>query len=481
MRRVFLFLMAALALGPVHAMSVEDEKIELERCKAAGDNLRVNSAFVLAAVGWRYDQLPVQRFASRQEQIASMTRVSQAPFESMRGDGSLDGKMLQRWFNSPYCRSLLRNYQDYVVANYSRSLVNKSTREISCEAFGQQYRLTYLSDAAVYRNPLAAGLRETIKDSIYRLNGVQKNHVLSVISSNGLQAFAQEVDEYCHDGAVLSSSLAEVPTLELVESGRSLEIQKEFDSAKRTGCGSLKDVYCLDDIRQAAYQEAHDTSVECDRKDSRTGDCALDARQLMAAFFQRAESQKLKDEIRRHERYVNNPVGSGDFNSANASGNIERIAEDCKQGAIAQGLRNQDYRKYADEVCMPQAKARFVAPEAAVLKRLKARLSEVDGRAVPAPVANAAAKGGQVARAGGMPDKPASQPSADQQRFAAVDAELNKVYRSVMSSLGPEQKTALKQEQIQWIRKKEGNCGSDVECQSEMTEARLSYLKAYRP
>lgn len=479
MFRVLLLLIASLLVGHVYGMSVEGEKIELEKCKAAGDSLKVNQAFVGAAVSWRYDRLPAQRYASRQEQIASINRVSQTPFEAMRGDGSLDGKILTEWFKSPYCQSLLRSFQDFVVASYSRSLVDKSTREVSCDAFSQQYRFTYMSDAPSYRNPLLAGLRATLNDSLYKLNNVQRSHVLSRISGDGLRSFGREVDGQCSEGSLLSDSLVDMPSLFVVESARSSEIKKEIDAPKNLGCGTLKELYCLDDIRRAAYNDAYEMSVQCDRQDGRAGDCSLNSRQLMEAYFYRAEVKKLKDEIGRHQRYVNDPISSGDFGSANASGNIYQIAEDCKQDAIAKGLHNEAFRKYSEEVCTPQARAKYVAPQAAALKKLKARLSDLERQAVPGVSVRASAGESHSAKKGSTADSHAGQSVSGRERFAVADVELNKVYRALMSSLRPEQKVALKQEQIQWIKKKERDCGGDVQCLSDMTEARVSYLKSY--
>ena len=79
-------------------------------------------------------------------------------------------------------------------------------------------------------------------------------------------------------------------------------------------------------------------------------------------------------------------------------------------------------------------------------------------------------------------------------KFTEADKQLNIVYRQVMAGLEESRKSALKKEQIAWIKEKETKCaqaGKDFEggtmepvaiadCKVQMTETRLAYLKNYK-
>lgn len=77
--------------------------------------------------------------------------------------------------------------------------------------------------------------------------------------------------------------------------------------------------------------------------------------------------------------------------------------------------------------------------------------------------------------------------------FEIADKELNGTYKTVMAGLAPDQKSALKSEQIAWIKVKEKQCGeaaagainfrqetlSKNQCLIEMTTQRSAYLKTF--
>lgn len=79
-------------------------------------------------------------------------------------------------------------------------------------------------------------------------------------------------------------------------------------------------------------------------------------------------------------------------------------------------------------------------------------------------------------------------------KYAAADKELNNIYKQTMSSLAESRKSALKKEQVTWIKEKESKCakagkeqeGGTLEtvmikdCFVQMTEQRVAYLKTFK-
>jgi uncharacterized protein YecT (DUF1311 family) len=81
-----------------------------------------------------------------------------------------------------------------------------------------------------------------------------------------------------------------------------------------------------------------------------------------------------------------------------------------------------------------------------------------------------------------------------ERKYSAADKELNDIYKQTMSKLDGSRRTALKKEQIAWIKEKETKCaqaGKEMEggtletvmikdCFVQMTEQRVTYLKNFK-
>lgn len=79
-------------------------------------------------------------------------------------------------------------------------------------------------------------------------------------------------------------------------------------------------------------------------------------------------------------------------------------------------------------------------------------------------------------------------------KFTSVDQQLNETYKQLMVTLDDSRKSALKKEQVAWVKEKESKCnqaGKEFEggtmeivliadCEVEMTEKRLAYLKNFQ-
>jgi uncharacterized protein YecT (DUF1311 family) len=81
-----------------------------------------------------------------------------------------------------------------------------------------------------------------------------------------------------------------------------------------------------------------------------------------------------------------------------------------------------------------------------------------------------------------------------ERKYTAADKELNNIYKQTMSRLADSRKSALKKEQVAWIKEKESKCsqaGKEMEggtletvmikdCFVQMTEQRVTYLKNFQ-
>ena len=81
-----------------------------------------------------------------------------------------------------------------------------------------------------------------------------------------------------------------------------------------------------------------------------------------------------------------------------------------------------------------------------------------------------------------------------ERKYTAADKELNNIYKQTMSRLADSRKSALKKEQVAWIKERESKCsqaGKEMEggtletvmikdCFVQMTEQRVTYLKNFQ-
>ncbi len=81
-----------------------------------------------------------------------------------------------------------------------------------------------------------------------------------------------------------------------------------------------------------------------------------------------------------------------------------------------------------------------------------------------------------------------------ERKYTAADKELNNIYKQTMSRLDDSRKSALKKEQVAWIKEKESKCsqaGKEMEggsletvmikdCFVQMTEQRVTYLNNFK-
>jgi len=80
---------------------------------------------------------------------------------------------------------------------------------------------------------------------------------------------------------------------------------------------------------------------------------------------------------------------------------------------------------------------------------------------------------------------PTPEQQTSLQALAGADKELNETYKTLMSSLNPEQKSILKKDEIDWIKQRESACKDltdetlRLNCHSEKTKERIKILQAW--
>jgi hypothetical protein len=62
-------------------------------------------------------------------------------------------------------------------------------------------------------------------------------------------------------------------------------------------------------------------------------------------------------------------------------------------------------------------------------------------------------------------------------QYLKADAELNYIWKNLPDGI----KDILRQEQRNWIKQRDKQCGKDPKCLTTLTQNRTEYLKTYRP
>jgi hypothetical protein len=137
------------------------------------------------------------------------------------------------------------------------------------------------------------------------------------------------------------------------------------------GCGDLAAVYCEATLARQATHLAYEDSVKCDQSPSGSAACPADGDIFIARRVKELEVRALTAKKASLERYLMNP----EKENFNTDGNTRLLAEPCKQQAVRNGLRGQDYTLYVNETCLPQARDAFLKPQRDLLAQVTARLA----------------------------------------------------------------------------------------------------------
>ena len=401
-KKVFSVLFVVMATASC-GMQEDSEYVKLYKCEQSAMYLLRNEDLMRKATSWKSQMLPQP--GSRDDLMRRVEENNKAMSEVMDGNGALKKQVLLDWYNSDYCKIVLKEYQDYEigeanrreaeiiaknkeveeaiarqVANYSGSLVNADSKEVSCSKFKEQVDITFNnSSTSKFRNELQSGLRTTIKDSSFKLKKFQKEYMESQIADDQIEAIAKSIYRVCQDDSLLSDQIGLSDFVRNQESPRSIQLRRKLHEIQNDrACGELSEVYCLADLRRSAGRAALEVSQKCDLSDNIDEGCQTSADEIFTAQLVKIELEELSSEKSKYERYIENPSNSRLFNSANAQGNIYLLMEKCKRSALDNGLRDAEYQKYVKEVCEPKAKLDFVSPQVAVLNKIIQRMEQIN-------------------------------------------------------------------------------------------------------
>ena len=381
--------------------------VKLYQCRQSAYHLDINSTLMSRAVDWKSPQL-VPPPESRKELMERLNKINLTMSSAMNGNGSMDRDKLRSWYASDFCQGILKEYQDHEygspsdkeraiieenkgedaallrqVQYFSKSMVDKDSKEVSCKKFKEQYSMTYgdqSTSSGKYREQLEQGLRSTINDSTFKLKKFQIEFVAEKLSGKDIKTFSSDLIDVCKDEKLLSDRLERSQLVKMAASKKTRTLSEKsqaLDAANRTmnkDCGDLKDIFCAAEIRSTAASLAYAQSRECDDQQNSAPHCSDDAEEMYRKALLSTELGVLNSEREKREIYINEPSGSRFFNYANASRNIDFLAEACKQQAVKDGLKGAAFQARSATVCIPNAKQEFLKPQIEELGKIKTRL-----------------------------------------------------------------------------------------------------------
>lgn len=409
----------------------DDDKTKLYKCEKSAMYLEKNEKLMKKAASWKREQLSLLA-QSREDIIENTQKLNNVMMEVMNGEGQLDKSILLDWYNSDYCVSLLKEYQDYEyghenqkeqeiisankdieealmrqVAHYSTSLVDKNTKEISCDKFKDQFDMTYNNPSSTpFRKELESGLALTIKDSLHNLKKFQIACIDKQITSENIEQFSRSIQQNCSNEKLLSTEIIKTSEVKYCQSKRSLEISEIIkDIDKNDECGDISEVFCLSKIRKIAAENAYSKSEKCDNEDSNDKQCLLDSQQMYSSELVLIELSKLEKAKILYEEHINDPIHNNindrDENVFTHGGyteeKIKNLVDQCMiearntnpdlnqmSGGMSyappevQKERLEKYERYKKEVCVPSAKSEFIKPAQKILDKILKRLNEIN-------------------------------------------------------------------------------------------------------
>lgn len=190
------------------------------------------------------------------------------------------------------------------------------------------------------------------------------------IASNGgesIESSYRKAEEAAPGVSVHAAPSMENMNTSVIDEIKQFQILHEQDS----DCGTLDDVYCKSDLIKQAASNAYSSSLLCEQGKATGKDvCFSTSNQFIDHEFQKLELEKLNTAKYNLER----AIGS---KKANHFAVIEQLTEACKKEAIAAGHRD-DFLEYTRSTCYPEAEKVYLQPEQDTLKKVNARLEELN-------------------------------------------------------------------------------------------------------
>jgi hypothetical protein len=255
---------------------------------------------------------------------------------------------------------------------HSQPVVDRNADPASCQKYVEQLDIYTSRYAAQHRAELSKALHASLEGSLGQLKDFQLEVAKTRLAGDDFGKFAYEIYEQCKAGGALSEKIALTKSMQEAQSPTTKGLDA-FLLEVRTNkgdCGEFPQDYCRADLILKAAEAALVKSEECDRN-IKDPTCAATADDLIKRELEPLEKAQLLAMQEKYTKFMAEPE-KYDYN---AHSNIDRLAEQCKHGAINKGLRDAAYSSYVAATCMPNARKDFLKPTADILARISARLS----------------------------------------------------------------------------------------------------------
>lgn len=354
--------------------SQHKEVLALAKCMKAANYLEDDTLGAAAEYRARTALKNVQGSAKYAMEVAQELSDEAEPQGSSTSVGHVI-KVAQEWKTSSYCQQVESDFTAHIdeqVSTHSQPVIDRNSDLTSCQKYVEQFDIYTSRHAAKHHAEMAKVVQASLAGSLGQLKDFQLAAVKGRLEAGEFGQLASETYEQCKTGGALSEKIALAKSVQELHSPATKEIKQFILSVQNNNvdCGEFPQDYCRATLLFEAASSALAKSEECDR-DLKNRDCAASADELIKREFEPLEKAQLLSMQEKYTNFVTEP----EKHDPNAAGNIYALAEKCKQGAFARGLRDAAYRNYAAETCMPNARKDYVKPVAEKLAKINARLS----------------------------------------------------------------------------------------------------------
>jgi hypothetical protein len=354
--------------------SQHKEVLALAKCMKAANYLEDDALGAAAEYRARTAWKNVQGSAKYAMEVAQELRDEAEPYGSSTGVGHVI-KVAQEWKTSSYCQQVETDFAAHIdeqVSTHSQPVIDRNSDPASCQKYVEQFDIYTSRHAAKHHAEMAKVVHASLAGSVSQLKDFQLAAVKARLEGGEFGQLAYETYEQCKTGGALSEKIALAKSVQELKSPATKEIKQFMLDVQnnKVDCGEFPQDYCRATLLFEAASSALAKSEQCDR-DFKNRDCAASADELIKGEFQPLEKAQLLSMQEKYTNFVTEP----EKHDSNAAGNIYALAEKCKQGAVAKGLRDAAYSSYVAETCMPNARKDYVKPAAEKLVKINARLS----------------------------------------------------------------------------------------------------------
>ena len=362
---------ALLALLAAACSKPEDPRLMTSRCASAANAL--GEPMLLAAAKSYTDR----HLADQQPNARDVYIWTEQIQKELSPDGSQTSPrtildVADKWKRSEHCQKVLAEFKEETAKVIAAAAAPHNDNK--CESLRSQ--VAVMNDALLGppKQAVLPGVVGTLNNALGSFPP-EKQQFLKAELSNAPEAFIGKVLQSCSSETkgALTAAINQTDSAASYVSNRTKAL-RDLAVDRTRECGDLPEVYCSSDLKKAVANDLRAKSGACDKLAAQTPECDWSAEVMLVNQVRLAQLAALKAARPQLERYIADPE-SVDYRFRTQ---VNTLANQCQSQAMFKGMRGNALYDYTNQTCLPAARQQLVGLREQLLRRVNARIEELE-------------------------------------------------------------------------------------------------------